>query len=1129
MSKPSPLRRNWRHVLLHSSRVGQTSNSVLGNSSPGQGRSGISDGLPHNEPQSAHENDDEEKQLCAEDPAPTLDHDVGPTGRPARPPPECQNATDRGFSKSSDTLRNNLDQYPDFWNVYNKEADKEDWDLTNNFAGDLDTLLIFAGLFSATNTAFIVESYKDLKQDSNDLTNNLLRNMMRTMHQSSFSEADLLLDYAGPPARAIVVNFFFFASLCCSLFTAFGAMIGKQWLNYYYYETEDQNGSPSARGLERHKKYMGLTKWKLQAVVETLPTLLQFSLFFFFIGLIDFLWPLSTAVAILIILSAFLTHLFYIVTLLIGILYPHSPFQTRLTNVLRKRFIRKKPASSMDQSEKKDILRARCTEWLKERTTFSDATDIVARAVVLLTDRARKVIKLDYVDMLAYFLRPWVHNGRVYLGLSGKHLQSSLMVLHDLILRWDRRTEIVHAEDEGNTYFLLALSKELWSLLLKSGTMDRTSTSIVLTILEKLGTIKQEDSHATHVKYLVESLAKPSSRQDHISRLTLLHDAIRSQNHPVIPSIQHDSVTQKTFADMMWGVDKEPDLDHRRVAVRLSIHLQPRWGYHNMRNFGRYLSLWRCSNEQPDPSISFPPPVLTQLYLRTLIKLLTDDQKRWAKELDDHGHLTDIEAISQDESSPPDTLLLCWIAFILLAHPAGQTEDQSAPPSQYYSEARVDMVIRRLTRGELSWVSIQREVSDNIYEITTSLFGYLQTAQRYGRISEEKVTEAPNFIRDGVWDYLLNSGMDVDHQEEVLAVLEKLGPTKQGDSQAIHAQYLIDSLARYNSSRDQLLRLALLHDAVRLQNHLDVHPYITKKHMREVLVDTMWTYGDEPDLDHRRVTLRLSWFLDDINGMYRHIENRDFSRYLSRWRNSNEQPDPSTSLGLAVLTQLYLRTLIALLTYNQERWAKELDEHDHLAHIGTINQDESSPSDTQLLCWMAFILLAHVAGRNKDSSAPPSPYYSEAWIGMVISRLNSDGLPWASTPREVLRKPAHVTVMMQSLHGYLQTAYRYRRIPDNKSTEVINSFKYMKNRMDLATQWDYGDEELLFEEITQIRKQEEARERAASEPMVAILVDGQQEMAPELNSLVNGLESLRDKEEGQLHETPTEGSCDSSV
>ncbi|KAG8945364.1 hypothetical protein FRC03_001744 [Tulasnella sp. 419] len=833
MSKPSPLRRNSRRVLFHATPLGQTSHSVLGNSSPGQGRGPISNGHTYSVAQLAPgipENDDEEKQLNAEDPAPPFNDDVGPTGRPARPLREGQDMTaDRAtrFSASSGNLRNNLDQYPDFWNVYNKEADKEDWDLTNNFAGDLDTLLIFAGLFSATNTAFIVESYKDLKRDSNDLTNNLLRNMMRTMHQSSFSEADLLLDYAGPPARAIVVNFFFFASLCCSLFTAFGAMMGKQWLNYYYYERDDQGSSPSARGLERHKKYMGLTEWKLQVVVETLPTLLQFSLFFFFIGLIDFLWPLSSAVAILIIISAFLTHLFYIITLWIGILYPHSPFQTRLTNVLRKRLIPKKSASNMDQSGKMDILRARCTLWLKERTTFSDATGVVTRAVVLLTDRAKMVINLDYGEILVYFLRPWVYNDRVYLGMSGKGLQSSLIMLQDLISQWDKRTDLVYIEDKGNTYFLRALSKELWSLLLKSATMDGILTSAALAILEKLGPIEQEHSQAIHAEYLVDSLGKPSSRQD------------------------------------------------------------------------------------------------------------------------------------------------------------------------------------------------------------------------------------------------------------------------------------------------QLLRLALLHDAVRSQNHLVVRTYVGNPYMPEVLATTMWGVDKKPDLDHRRVSIRLSWFMGDVDGMYPQVKDLDFGHYLSLWRSSNEQPDPLISLAPPVLAKLYLRTLMGLLLYNQKRWGKELDECGHLTHIETISQDESSPSDTQLLCWMAFILLADVAGQNEDPNAPPSQYYSDVWVDMVILLLNSNGLPWASISREVLHKPIHVTLMMRSLYGYLQTAYKYKRVPKNKIAEAFSSFKDMKNRMELVKRDDAvnavwaRDVDPLIEEIS---KQEEERERAASEVMVPIPVDAEQEMAPELSYLVDGLESLKNKE-----------------
>ncbi|KAG8942807.1 hypothetical protein FRC03_002874 [Tulasnella sp. 419] len=477
-------------------------------------------------------NDDEEKQLSGADRA--VDRNGDPSHLEDTPPlaPSEKPTVGQGHDPSAppDPNKNgpsNLDQYADFWGVYNKEADKEDNELIYSFAGDLDTLLIFAGLFSATNTAFIVESYKDLKQDPSELTNNLLRNMMRTIHQSSFTEADLLLDYDGPPSRAIVVNFFFFASLCCSLFTAFGAVIGKQWLAHY--GRESQLRSPSAKGIERQRKYMGLEKWKFQAVVETLPTLLQFSLFFFFIGLIDFMWPLNIVVGILILVLSVLTLLFYVVTLSIGILYPTSPFQTRLTNVLRDRLISKNGGLVEDQNSKPDVLRARCVDWLQQRTTFSETMWIVYQAFTRLTDDAKKEVKLERVGaILPYILRSSFSNGRVYIGISAEVLQSSLLALKDVTSQWNIDNDIVHMEDAGNTCFLEALNTELYNLLFETGTMDEVGISTAFTILHELGPRSWGGSCHSRATELSESLWKPLSRQVQLHRLDLLREVLSS-------------------------------------------------------------------------------------------------------------------------------------------------------------------------------------------------------------------------------------------------------------------------------------------------------------------------------------------------------------------------------------------------------------------------------------------------------------------------------------------------------------------------------------------------------------------------------------------------------------------------
>ncbi|KAG8949066.1 hypothetical protein FRC03_000458 [Tulasnella sp. 419] len=581
MSRHSCIGTNSRPVLLHPSPISRHPNLIAETSPPISGQAGPSNRHPSNSSQSTPRgpgkipDDDAEKRLSGLDQVLPVYSDISPTHPQMRPwSPQGSQNQGNDLPAGPDHLKNapsNLDQYADFWNVYNKEADREDNELIKSFAGDLDTLLIFAGLFSATNTAFIVESYKELKQDPSELTNNLLRNMMRTMHQpSSFTETDLLLDYAGPPSRAIVVNLFFFASLCCSLFTALGAVIGKQWLNHY--GRESQLRSPSARGIERQRKYMGLAKWKFQAVVETLPTLLQFSLFFFFIGLIDFMWPLNIAVGILILLLSVVTLLFYVVTLSIGIRYPNSPFQTRLTNVLRERFIPGSPTLVAHENRKLDALRAQCVDWLQQRTTFSETIGIISRAITLLTDDAKEAISLDHAGaMLAYLLRSSVSNGRVYLGISADGLQSSLVPLRDVISQWEKDSDIVHMEDIGNSHFLQTLNRELWDLLLKPWMMDVIETSTTLDILEKIGPVNLGYPGDPRATYLIESLRKPLNRQDQLVRLALLPDTLWPHSMGWLFDGVGTYITNLHMRDVlamtMWGMDGRPDLDHRRVVL----------------------------------------------------------------------------------------------------------------------------------------------------------------------------------------------------------------------------------------------------------------------------------------------------------------------------------------------------------------------------------------------------------------------------------------------------------------------------------------------------------------------------------------------------------------------------------
>ncbi|KAI0278664.1 hypothetical protein BC826DRAFT_876869, partial [Russula brevipes] len=53
----------------------------------------------------------------------------------------------------------------EFWSVYVKEARSHDEALIGTWKDDMEGVIIFAGLYSATLTAFIVESYKALRPD----------------------------------------------------------------------------------------------------------------------------------------------------------------------------------------------------------------------------------------------------------------------------------------------------------------------------------------------------------------------------------------------------------------------------------------------------------------------------------------------------------------------------------------------------------------------------------------------------------------------------------------------------------------------------------------------------------------------------------------------------------------------------------------------------------------------------------------------------------------------------------------------------------------------------------------------------------------------------------------------------
>ncbi|KAJ7353708.1 hypothetical protein DFH08DRAFT_956749 [Mycena albidolilacea] len=131
-----------------------------------------------------------------------------------------------------------------FWNSYMKLADEHDKEFQQKYSTDLDTALIFAGLFSAVSSAFIIQIQPLLPSPA--------------------------------PIIMVAVLSLLYISLFTTLLAALLAVLGKQWVMYY--QAAGSRGTIEQRGLERQRKLDGLRKWKFDTVLQAFPLLLQLAL-----------------------------------------------------------------------------------------------------------------------------------------------------------------------------------------------------------------------------------------------------------------------------------------------------------------------------------------------------------------------------------------------------------------------------------------------------------------------------------------------------------------------------------------------------------------------------------------------------------------------------------------------------------------------------------------------------------------------------------------------------------------------------------------------------------------------------------------------------------------------------------
>ena len=131
----------------------------------------------------------------------------------------------------------------------------------------------------------------------------------------------------------VQVQALLFASLTASLFSAFLAMLGKQWLNRY--ASVDMRGSAIERSRNRQRKLDGIVSWYFDNVMESLPLMLQVALLLLGCALSRYLWEINMTVALVVIGVTSFGVLFYLFIVIAGVVFASCPYQTPGAHILR--------------------------------------------------------------------------------------------------------------------------------------------------------------------------------------------------------------------------------------------------------------------------------------------------------------------------------------------------------------------------------------------------------------------------------------------------------------------------------------------------------------------------------------------------------------------------------------------------------------------------------------------------------------------------------------------------------------------------------------------------------------------------------------------------------------------------
>ncbi|KAJ7246101.1 hypothetical protein B0H12DRAFT_1126792 [Mycena haematopus] len=201
--------------------------------------------------------------------------------------------------------------------MYVSEIEKYDKSLVESWKHDMEGLLIFAALFSAISTAFLIESYKSFNTESGDAAIRLLSQISQQLAASPNGGTFELPSFPSiaVPQSSVVCKALWFTSLGLSLSCALVATFVQQRTRQFLRKADRRSG-PIVQTRIFSYLYHGAGQFQIDTVVEIAPLLLYASLLFFFGGLMVFLIPVDHAMDIIATLLAIVAVVYCIIAFL---------------------------------------------------------------------------------------------------------------------------------------------------------------------------------------------------------------------------------------------------------------------------------------------------------------------------------------------------------------------------------------------------------------------------------------------------------------------------------------------------------------------------------------------------------------------------------------------------------------------------------------------------------------------------------------------------------------------------------------------------------------------------------------------------------------------------------------------